>query len=92
MQALKSLYIYIYMWAIYDQYKPFTNIYGFHIYVFSLYLAIFIHYALRMCHFGMFQRCYPISKSRVLTLILSWHYPLIKQGGIPNTKTLGKGR
>ena len=29
-------YIYMYMWAIFSQYKPCTNIYGLHIYFFSL--------------------------------------------------------
>ena len=51
----------MYIWAIYAQFKPLTNIYGFYIYVYSLHLAIFIHYALCIYHFGMFQRCYPTS-------------------------------
>ena len=36
--------IYLYMWAIYAQYKNFLNSYGYHTYIFVMYLAVSMHF------------------------------------------------
>ena len=56
-----NCYIYMYIWARYSQYKPFKSIYEFHIYVYSLYLAVFMHSIICIYYFGRVARCYPTS-------------------------------
>ena len=52
----KPLNRYIYIWAVYAQYKLCIHIYGCYIYVFRLYLAVIMHFLICIYYFGHVSR------------------------------------